>query len=139
MKQKSKYLLEFWARLCSVMAEYSSEITDAARKLPRKKDTKDPVRYITQSDKVINEKVDKHRGAIYNALTSDPMVHQYPIIKKIIDLPYSDMDKTVIFMIGIGLNPYDVAKMLISDKRTIMTIRSRRKKDINAIFSNFAR
>lgn len=134
MKRKSKYLQGFWAMLCSVMAEYSSDITDAARDLPRKKNTKDSIGYISQSDKVINEKVGKHRCAIFAALTSETFVHQFPQMKEVMELPHSEMEKTVIFMIGIGLNPYDVSKMLITDKRTIITIKSRRKEDIQKIF-----
>ena len=37
-------------------------------------------------------------------------------------------------MIGIGLEPNEVARMLLSDKRTIMIIRSKRKKDNLQIF-----
>ena len=37
-------------------------------------------------------------------------------------------------MIGIGLEPNETARMLLSDKRTVMTIRSKRKKDILKIF-----
>ena len=37
-------------------------------------------------------------------------------------------------MIGIGLEPNETAKMLLTDKRTIMTLRSKRKKDILKIF-----
>ena len=55
-------------------------------------------------------------------------------MKEVMELPHSEMEKTVIFMIGIGLNPYDVSKMLITDKRTIITIKSRRKEDIQKIF-----
>jgi hypothetical protein len=37
-------------------------------------------------------------------------------------------------MIGIGLEPNETAKMLLTDKRTIMTLRSKRKKAIQQIF-----
>ena len=44
------------------------------------------------------------------------------------------MEKCIIFMIGIGLEPNEAARMLLSDKRTVMTIKSKRKKDILKIF-----
>ena len=53
---------------------------------------------------------------------------------KVDDLPYTALEKCIIFMIGIGLEPNETARMLLSDKRTVMTIKSKRKKDILKIF-----
>ena len=61
-------------------------------------------------------------------------IRHYPKMRKVADLPYPPFDKCIIFMIGIGLEPNETAKMLLTDKRTVMTIKSKRKKAIKQIF-----
>ena len=134
MKSRNRHLLEFRATLCSVMTEYSSDITDTARKLPRERNTKDTTAYQSYSDEVIDDKIGRYRKKIYSVLTSDEFIRQYPKMRRVADLPYTSLEKCIIFMIGIGLEPNEVARMLLSDKRSILTIRSKRKKDILKIF-----
>ena len=133
-KSRNRHLLEFRATLCSVMTEYFSDITETARRLPRERNTKETTAYQSYSDEVFDDKIGRYREKIYRALTSDEFVRQYPKMERLADLPYTSLEKCIIFMIGIGLEPNEVAKMLLSDKRTIMTIRSKRKKDILKIF-----
>lgn len=61
-------------------------------------------------------------------------IRHYPKMRKVAELPYTPFDKCIIFMIGIGLEPNETAKMLLTDKRTVMTIKSKRKKAIQQIF-----
>ena len=133
-KSRNRHLLEFRAILCSVMAEYSSDITDTARKLPRERNTKDTTAYQSYSDEVIDDKIGLYREKIYSVLTSEEFIRSYPKMGKVDDLPYTALEKCIIFMIGIGLEPNETARMLLSDKRTVMTIKSKRKKDILKIF-----
>ena len=137
MKKRNKNLLELRGMLCSIMAEYSSEITAAARKLPLKKDVKTASEYRSYSDEIINRKISQYRDKIYDALVAEDFRKMYPKMNKVAALPHSSMDKCIIFMIGMGLEPNEMARMLISDKRTIMTIRSKRKEDIQSIFSGY--
>lgn len=134
MKSRNKGLREFWATLCIVMTEYSSDITDAARKMPRTKDTKDSVAYQSYSDELINDKIKEHRHSIYMALTSETLMKMFPQMKKIKDLPYSELEKCIILMTGIGINPYNISKILISGKKTVINTKSKRKKDILMLF-----
>ena len=134
MKSRNKKLLEFRATLCSVMTDYFSDIMETARNLPRERNTQDTVAYQSYSDGVFDDKTGLYRDSIYVALTSDEFIRHYPKMRKVADLPYPPFDKCIIFMIGIGLEPNETAKMLLTDKRTIMTLRSKRKKDIQKIF-----
>ena len=134
MKSRNKKLLEFRATLCSVMTDYFSDIMETARNLPRERNTQDTVAYQSYSDGVFDDKTGLYRDSIYVALTSDEFIRHYPKMRKVAELPYPPFDKCIIFMIGIGLEPNETAKMLLTDKRTIMTLRSKRKKDIQKIF-----
>ena len=134
MKSRNKKLLEFRATLCSVMTDYFSDIMETARNLPRERNTQDTVAYQSYSDGVFDDKTGLYRDSIYVALTSDEFIRHYPKMRKVADLPYPPFDTCIIFMIGIGLEPNETAKMLLTDKRTIMTLRSKRKKDIQKIF-----
>lgn len=116
------------------MAEYSSDITDTARKLPRERNTKDTTAYQSYSDEVIDDKIGLYREKIYSVLTSEEFIRSYPKMGRVDDLPCTALEKCIIFMIGIGLEPNETARMLLSDKRTVMTIKSKRKKDILKIF-----
>lgn len=68
------------------------------------------------------------------ALTSETLMKMFPQMKKIKDLPYSELEKCIILMTGIGINPYNISKILISGKKTVINTKSKRKKDILMLF-----
>lgn len=138
-KSKEKYLLYFWAALFPVMSEYSSDITDTARILPRKENTKDSAGYISKLDENINERVKKLRNKIYATITTEEFCCIYPEMRKIIKLPHTDFKKIIIFMAGMGICQNLIKSTLISSDDSIRNLLIHLDKDIKSIFPNYQR
>lgn len=138
-KSKEKYLLYFWATLFPVMAEYSSDITDTARKLPRKEDTTDSAGYISKSDENINGRVRKLRNKIYATISTKEFCCIYPEMRKIIKLPHTDFKKIIIFMAGMEIGQDAIRHTLISSDDSIRNLLIQLDKDIKSVFPDYQR
>lgn len=132
MANRKKYLTEFKARLCSVMACTLADIADLVHRLPREREL-EVSSYTSYSDKEIRNIAHTHRHKIYLEVSSQTFKRHFPQMKKIDEFKCSEFAKIVIFMITIGFDNNEISRYLIADKQTIGSTRSKRKKEIAAV------
>ena len=132
MAIRNKYLTEFKARLCSVMASSLAEIADLVHRLPRERKL-EASSYTSYSDKEVKNIAHSHRHKIYLEISSQTFKRHFPLMKKIDEFKCSEFAKIVIFMIALGFDNNEIANYLIADKQTIGSTRSKRKKEISQL------
>lgn len=77
-----------------------------------------------------------HRKEVYKTLCSDDFIRKYPVMKKVLKLPVSDLKKSIIFLSGIGCTTQEISHILQCEKRSVSTMRSTCKKHISNIFKH---
>lgn len=127
MANRKKYLTEFKARLCSVVAGTMAEIAELAYSLPREKDYKG-ASYISYSDRALKKIACGHRLRIYREISSNTFKKHFPQMKKIDALKASEFTKTLMLMTSLGFDNNEIIVFLLTDKRTISSTRSKIKK-----------
>ena len=133
MDRVQKYMLEFKAMLCPVVSRSLSDIARITRKLPRVHNTKDNKAYLSRSDETHRFLIENHRNKVYLAATSYRVVAHIPFIEEVDSLDRTEYDKLVIIMVVLGISVSEIADMLITDGRTILTIKSRVRDDIETM------
>lgn len=138
MECTGKYLLEFRALLCPVVSESLSDITRISRSLPRKNRTGNETAYLSRSDETHHFLKENHRHRIYLTLISYKFVEKIPLIKDVDVLDRTEYEKMVILMVVVGMGAKEIADILLTDIRTVNTLKSRRKADISDIISKIS-
>ena len=131
----SRHMLKFKALLCPVVTESMSDIARITCNFPKKNYTKDKVAYQSRSDETHLYLKRHHRHIIYLTIVSYRFVEILPFIREADALPFTEYDKTIIIMAVIGMTNKEIADMLMTDVRSIKTIRNRRQDTIEKMSS----
>ena len=97
MANRKKYLTEFKARLCSVMASSLAEIADLVHRLPRERKL-EASSYTSYSDKEVKNIAHSHRHKIYLEISSQTFKRHFPLMKKIDEFIDSKIKTTYIVL-----------------------------------------
>lgn len=129
----SKYLLVFKAMLCIAVSHAHADIVRTAYNLPRIKDSSDSKAYLVYSDETVRQHTFRYRHQLYLQITSYDFVNAVPLVRHVDRLSCSEYDKMVILMTVVGLDIKEIADVLLSQSRSISTIRNRHKSKINTL------
>ncbi len=77
-----------------------------------------------------------HRRKVFDVISSDKFIRKYPVMKKILKLPVSDLKKSIIFLSGIGCTTIQISHILQSEKHSVSTMRSSCRRHIASIFKH---
>ena len=127
MANRKKYLTEFKARLCSVVAGTMAEIAELMYSLPREKDNKG-ASYISYSDRALKKIACEHRLRIYREISTNTFKKHFPQMKKIDNLNASEFAKILMLMTSLGFDNNEIVVFLLTDKRTVSSTKSKIKK-----------
>lgn len=84
--------------------------------------------------RMIAEIVSTHRRKIYDELSSESFIRKYPVMKKVLKLPVSNMKKSIIFLSGIGCTTAEISHILQCEKCSVSAMRSACRHHISEIF-----
>ena len=124
------------AMLMTVVSETLSEIMERATTELSPYEITDSVMFHRKLKKILIEEVAKHRKKIYAVLSSAEFVNEYPVMKKVLKLPVSNLKKSIIFLAGIGCTTLEISQILQSDKGSVAVMRSTTKPYITKIFKH---
>lgn len=127
MECATAHIGEFKAMLCPVVTESMSDIARIFRNFPKKNFVNDDAAYNSRSDETHRYLKNNHRHILYLTLISYGFIEKFPFIRQVDELDVSEYDKLVIIMAVIGLPSKEISNMLLSDIRSVNTIRCRRK------------
>ena len=85
-------------------------------------------------DQFAGQIVAAHRKKIYNVISSEKFIGAYPVMKKIVKLPVSNLKKSIIFLAGIGCTTLEISHILQREKCSVSTMRSTCRQYIVDIF-----
>ena len=80
--------------------------------------------FIISIDLLLKEQEDMTRRKIYGVMCSDDFLQKFPEFRNIMKLELSDFRRTVLFMLTLGMSVEDISKILLSNRESIMTVRS---------------
>ena len=133
MECAASHIREFEAMLCPVVSESMSDIARISRNFPKKNFVNDDAAYNSRSDETHKYLRNNHRQLLYLTLISYCFIEKFPFIRQIDGLNISEYDKLVIIMAIVGLPSKEISNMLLSDIRSVNTIRYRRKEIIETM------
>lgn len=122
------------ASLLPVVSETLSEISRLPAAALSPDDYKNYTAYKANVDKKVREITEKHRQKIFDTIFSVEFVGRYPVLKKVLKLPVSELNRSVIFLAGIGCTTQQISDILQSDRHSVSTMRSSNRKNIADIF-----
>ena len=85
---------------------------------------------------VLVEEVAQHRRKIYTVLCSEEFVSEYPVMKKVLKLPVSNLKKSIIFLSGVGCTTLEISHILQCEKSSVSVMRSNSRRLISDIFKH---
>lgn len=127
MECATAHIREFKAMLCPVVAESMSDIARISRNFPKKNFVNDDAAYKSRSDETHRYLKNNHRHLLYLTLISYGFIEKFPFIRQVDVMDASEYDKLIIIMAAVGLPSKEISDMLLSDIRSVNTIRCRRK------------
>lgn len=77
-----------------------------------------------------------HRKKIYDVISSEQFIRTYPVMKKVLALPVSNLKKSIIFLAGIGCTTAEISHILQCEKCSVSTMRSTSRRYIANIFKH---
>ena len=133
MECATAHIAEFKAMLCPVVTESMSDIARISRNFPKKNFVSDDAAYNSRSDETHRYLKNNHRHLLYLTLISYSFIEKFPFIRHVDVMNVSEYDKLIIIMAAVGLPNKEVSNILLSDIRSVNTIRCRRKEIINRV------
>lgn len=124
------------AALSSIVSKTLSEIKGLSISVLSPSHYQDYPAYKSAMEERIRLVTDSHRKKVFETICSDNLCRKYPVMKKIIKLPCSDMTKCIIFLAGIGCTTTEISNILMSEKHSISTMRSKCRNYIADIFKH---
>lgn len=124
------------AILMTVVSETLSELMERVETELSPYDIKDLIVFHKKLKKILVEEVVRHRKKIYSTLSSAEIVSEYPVMKKVMKLPVSNLKKSIIFLAGIGCTTLEISHILQCDKGSAAVMRSTSKSYIIDIFKH---
>lgn len=128
----SAHMLEFKAMLCPVVTESISDIARVTSIFSQKHYSKDEAAYISRSKETNKYLKQQHRNITYLTVISYRFVEKFPFIKEVDVLEMSSFDKLIVIMTVFGLSAKEISGFLMTDIRSVNSIRYRRKDVIEA-------
>lgn len=124
------------AILMTVVSETLSELMEKVETELPHCNIKDLIVFHKKLKKMLVEEVARHRKKIYDVLSSAEFVREYPVMKKVMKLPVSNLKKSIIFLAGIGCTTLEISRILQCDKGSAAVMRSTSKSLIVEIFKH---
>lgn len=131
---KTSYKSLALAILLNVVCETLTEITEDPIRILSPLTGSDYKQFHNDLMRQIAKVVAAHRKKIYDVISSEKFIRTYPVMKKIMRLPVSNLKKSIIFLAGIGCTTLEISHILQSEKCSVSTMRSTCRQYIAEIF-----
>ena len=106
---KNSYKTAALAALLPVVSITLSEIKGMSISVLSPSYYQDYLAYKSAIEEQIRIKTDLHRKKVFETICSDGFRRKYPVMKRILKLPGSDMSKCIIFLAGIGCTTEEIS------------------------------
>lgn len=93
-------------------------------RISRKINPQCPNDFIICIDLLLKEHEEKTRRKIYEVMCSEGFLKEFPEFRSIMKLGLSEFKQTVLFILALNINIDDISKILLSNRESIMTVRS---------------
>lgn len=114
--------------ICRVMSQSMASMYSGLSKMTKDRVYNKPEELLIRIELYLADQKEKVRKDIYDELLSEAMKHNLHPFREIIGLEISRLNQIVLYMLRLEFSAEEIAHTLLSDKASIMTLRSNLKK-----------